>query len=66
MYMKKIAYFTIEHRSDWKHIPAGGTAPTGFVHPAELTAPSDAGFYTLYEGVYEGTNTHAGWKWVKE
>ena len=54
--------FTVD---EWKHIAAGATVANGFAVNGTCTAPSEPGFYTLYELVTDG-NTHAGFEWVKE
>ena len=48
-------------------IKAGEVVDTGF-SGVYITAPDhgDGATYTLYEEVYDGSNTHAGWLWVKE
>lgn len=57
-------YETFEVAVDeWKHVPAKGTVDSGFGY--SLTAPSDEGFYTLYEQ-YDCDNNHLGWRWEKE
>lgn len=56
-------FITVEQ---WRHIAAGGTVDSGFPSPATLTAPTEPGYYTLYEEVYPNSNTHAGWKWEKD
>ena len=50
---------------EWKHIPAGETVENGFAVNGLCTAPSEPGFYTLYE-LASDENTHLGWEWEKE
>lgn len=50
---------------DWKHIKAGERVYNGFAVDSYCTAPSEPGFYTLYELV-DDNNNHTGWKWEKE
>ena len=46
---------------EWEHIPAGTKVANGFSN-GYCTAPREEGLYTLYELVYEDSNTHAGWE----
>lgn len=57
--MRKI---TIE---EWQHIPAGETISNGYAVDGDITAPSEPGFYTLYE-LATDNNTHISFKWEKE
>lgn len=56
--MKRI---TVE---EWRHIPSGTTVPNGYSN-GYCTAPSEPGFYTLYE-VADDNNIHVGWEWIRE
>lgn len=49
---------------EWKHVPAGESVWNGFAVNGTCVAPSEPGFYTLYELVVG--NTHLGWEWEKE
>lgn len=57
----KMGFVTVE---EWKHVPAGTEVDDGF--GGTQTAPSEPGYYTLYERVFIDANTHAGWAWQKE
>ena len=48
----------------WDGIKAGETVKTGYSGQT-LTAPTEPGMYRLYEEVYSGTNTHAGFVFEK-
>lgn len=48
----------------WDGIKAGETVKTGYSGQT-LTAPTEQGMYRLYEEVYSGTNTHAGFVFEK-
>ena len=48
----------------WKHVKAGDSVATGY-SDADITAPAEEGYYTLYE-LADQHNRHAGWKWEKE
>ena len=48
----------------WDGIKAGETVKTGYSGQT-LTAPTEPGTYRLYEEVYSGTNTHAGFVFKK-
>lgn len=48
----------------WDGIKAGESVKTGYSGQT-LTAPTEPGMYRLYEEVYSGTNTHAGFVFVK-
>lgn len=48
---------------EWKHIPAKCTVDSGYSY--SLTAPSEEGYYTLYEQA-DHNNIHVGWRWEKE
>ena len=47
-----------------QHVKAGEETENGYGR--YMTAPAEAGFYTLYEIGYTNTNTHAGWRWERE
>lgn len=50
-----------------RNVPAGEKVWNGYVGgQTHLTAPSAPGSYTLYELASSTTNTHVGWRWVKE
>ena len=49
---------------EWKHVKANERVATGF-GDAEITAPAEEGYYTLYE-IADNNNIHRGWKWEKE
>ena len=48
----------------WDGIKAGESVKTGYIGQT-LTAPTEPGMYRLYEEVYSGTNTHAGFVFKK-
>lgn len=48
----------------WDGIKAGQSVKTGYSGQT-LTAPTEPGTYRLYEEVYSGTNTHAGFVFKK-
>ena len=48
----------------WDGIKSGESVKTGYSGQT-LTAPTEPGMYRLYEKVYSGTNTHAGFVFVK-
>ena len=48
----------------WDGIKSGESVKTGYSGQT-LTAPTDPGTYRLYEEVYSGTNTHAGFVFEK-
>ena len=47
----------------WKNVPAGTVLDDGY--GGYKTAPSEDGFYTLYE-IADENNRHDGWEWEKE
>lgn len=47
----------------WENLPAGTTVDDGY--GGYKTAPSEDGFYTLYELAFDN-NRHAGWQWEKQ
>lgn len=51
----------------YSNVESGKKVDTGF-SGVYITAPDhgDGATYSLYEKIYEGSNTHAGWLWVKE
>lgn len=51
----------------YKNVKSGECVSSGY-SGEYLTAPDhgDGATYTLYQEVWVGTNTHAGWTWVKE
>ena len=48
----------------WDGIKAGESVKTGYSGQT-MTAPTEPGMYRLYEEVYSGTNTHAGFVFEK-
>lgn len=54
-------YITVD---EWKHIQAETKVENGYPN-GYCTAPSDPGYYTLYE-VANDNNVHVGWHWEKE
>lgn len=48
----------------WDGIKSGESVKTGYSGQT-LTAPTEPGMYRLYEEVYSGTNTHAGFVFKK-
>ena len=44
----------------WSHVPAGKQVESGYNY--KLTAPNEAGFYTLYQ-IVDDRNCYQGWEW---
>ena len=56
--MKRISHPSFQHIEAGRRIDNG--YPGGY-----CTAPSEPGFYTLYE-IADESNCHVGWTWEKE